>query len=213
MTVRRQALLIAALATAFVVAACGGAGATTTPVRPTPTDAGPPSLDRSTFDLSTLDLSSFDLGSFAIPSFVGNEELEALLPDTIGGQPVTKQSVNGQAFIDMGLGAAFEDILADVGATPSDLGVAIGTAGSVEIRAYQIEGQSAEQIFAGLEAAFQAGGAGTVTEIAVGGRTVSQVTTSAETSYAYLSGEVVFIVGGSVTPELLEDAVSQLPAP
>jgi hypothetical protein len=210
MTVHRQALRIAALATALVVAACGGGGATTAPTQATPTEPALPS-----FDMPTFDLGSFDLGSFAIPSFAGDEELEALLPDSIGDQTVTKQSLTGQDFINLGMGgaAAFEDMLGEMGASIDDLSVAIGSSGTLVLFAYQVEGQSAEQVFDGLEAAFQAGGAGTVSEINVGGRTVIQVTTPAETTYIYLASDVVFIIGGTVTPELLDDAVSQLPAP
>jgi len=210
MTVKRQGVRIAALATALVVAACGGGGPTTAPTQATPTEAAPPSIDRSTFDLG-----SFGIPSFEIPSFAGDEELEALLPDSILGQTVIKQSLTGQDFINLGMGgaAAFEDMLGEMGASIDDLSVAIGSAGALVLFAYQVEGQPAEQVFQGLEAAFQAGGAGTVSEITVGGRTVIQVTTPTETTYIYLSRGVVFIIGGTVTPELLEDAVSQLPAP
>lgn len=209
MTVKRQGLRIAALATAFVVAACGGGGPTTAPTA-TSTEPALPSLDRATFDLG-----SFALPSFEIPSFAGDEELEALLPDSIGGQAVIKQSLTGQDFINLGMGgaAAFEDMLGEMGASIDDLSVAIGSSGALVLFAYQVEGQPAEQVFEGLEAAFQAGGAGTVSEITLGGRTVIQVTTPTETTYIYLSSGVVFIIGGTVTPELLEDAVSQLPAP
>ena len=210
MTFRRPALRLCALATAFVVVACGGGGPTTAPTLATPTDPPLP-----TFDLPTFDLGSFEIPSFEIPSFAGDEELEALLPDAIGGQAVVKQSLTGQDFISLGMGgaAALEDMLGEMGASIGDLSVAIGSAGTLILFAYQVEGQSAEQVFAGLEAAFLAGGAGTVTETDVDGRTVIQVTTPTETTYIYLAGDVVFIIGGTVTPELLEDAVSQLPAP
>jgi hypothetical protein len=213
MTVKRSALRIAALAFALAstlaVGACGGSGATTAPTQATPTDPGLPSIDVPTFDLS-----SFSLPSFEIPSFAGDEELEALLPDSIGDQTVIKQSLTGQDFINLGFGsaAALEDMLGEMGASIEDLSVAIGSAGTLVLFAYQVEGQSADQVFDGLEAAFQAGGGGTVTEIAVGGRSVIQVTTPTETTYIYLADDVVFIIGGSVTPELLQDAVSQLPA-
>ena len=80
MTFRRLAPRLAALATALVVAACGGSGATTAPTQAAPTDAGLPSIEIPTFDLGTFALPSFDL-----PSFSGDAELEALLPDSIGG--------------------------------------------------------------------------------------------------------------------------------
>jgi hypothetical protein len=210
MTFKRLAIRLCALATALVLAACGGTAATTAPTQPAPTEPPLPSIDMPTFDLG-----SFALPSFEIPSFAGDDELEAMLPDSIGGQTVIKQSLTGRDFINLGFGsaAALEDTLGEMGASIDDLSVAIGNAGTVVLFAYQVKGQSAEQVFDGLEAAFQAGGAGTVSEISVGGRNVIQVTTPAETTYIYLANGVVFIIGGSVTPELLADAVSQLPAP
>lgn len=210
MTLDRRTLHAAAIAIAFVVAACGSGGPTTAPAQATPTEPALPS-----FDMPTFDLGSFGIPSFEIPSFAGDEELEGLLPDSVGGQTVIKQSLTGQDFISLGMGgaAALEDMLGDMGASIDDLSVAIGSAGTLVLFAYQVEGQSADQIFAGLEAAFQAGGAGTVSEIGVGGRPVIQVTTPTETTYIYIASDVVFIIGGGVTPELLADAVAQLPAP
>jgi hypothetical protein len=213
MTSKRQGVRIAALATALVVAACGGGGPTTAPTQATPTEPGLPSPERETFDRG-----SFGIPSFEIPSFAGDEELEALLPDTIGDQVVVKLSMSGPELVNLGaFGAeALEDMVGEMGVSIDDLGVAIGSAtsgtGTIVVFAYQIEGRSAEETFDGLEAALQAGGGGTITEISVGGRTVRQVTTPTETTYIYLADDVVFNIGGSVTPELLEDAVSQLPA-
>ena len=210
MTFIRPALRLAALATAFVVAACGGAGPTTAPTQATPTEPSLPSVEVPTFDLG-----SFAIPSFELPSFSGDEELEALLPDSVGGQTVIKQSLTGQDFINLGMGgaAALEDMLGEMGASIDDLSVAIGSAGTLVLFAYRVEGQSADQVFDGLEAAFQAGGGGSVSEITVGGRNVIQVTTATETTYIYLASGVVFIIGGTVTQDLLADAVSQLPAP
>ena len=210
MTVNRLAIRLCALATAFALAACGGTAATTVPTQPTPTDPG-----LASFEMPTFDLGSFALPSFEIPSFDRDEELEAMLPDSIGGQTVIKQSLTGEAFVGLGMpgAATLEDTLGDMGASIDDLSVAIGGTGTVVLFAYQVDGQSAEQVFAGLEAAFQAGGAGTVSDVTVGGRPVVQVTTPTETTYIYLARGVVFIIGGSVTPEQLVDAVAQLPAP
>lgn len=207
MTFRRLAPRLAALATALVVAACGGSGATTVPTQASPTDAGLPSIEIPTFDLGTFALPSFDL-----PSFSGDAELEALLPDSIGGAAVVKQSFTGQDFITRGIGgaAALKDMLGEMGVSIDSLSVAIGSAGTLVLIAYRVEGRSAEQVFSGLEDAFQAGGGGTISETTVGGRTVIQVTSLAETTYIYLADEVVFIVGGG-TPALLEDAIKQLP--
>ena len=211
MTFRRLAPRAIALATAILVAACGSSGPTGAPSAAAPTDAALPSFDVPTFDLGT-----FAIPSFAIPSFGSDDELEALLPETIGGNVVVKVSMTGQGIMSLPGGAAIEDQLDDLGATADDVSVAVGTAagatGAVVVFAYRIEGVSAEQVFQGLEAAMQAGQGGEVTKTTVAGRSVTQVTSAGETTYIYLASDVVFIVGGQLTPALLQDAISQLPA-
>lgn len=212
MTFNRLVPGLVALATVLVVAACGGPGATTAPTQAAPTDAGPSSIVVPTFDLS-----SFALPSFVAPSFTGDEELEGLLPDSIGGAPVTKSSLSGQAFINLGMGSAMalEPMLDEMDATIDDLSVAIGSAGSgpdtVVVFAYRIDGVSADRIFEGLQQAVPSGGGGNITERTVAGRPVTEVAVAGETTYIYLADDIVFVIGGTVTPELLEDVVMQLP--
>ena len=212
MTFNRLPPRLATLATALVLAACGGSGTTTAPARATPTDAA------SLIVVPTFDLSSLTLPSFALPSFTGDEELEGLLPDTIGGQAVIKQSMSGSAFIGVGMGgaAALEEMLAELDATIDDLSVAIGSAGTgpatITVFAYQIDGVSADRIFQGLQQAVPSGGGDTMHQRTVAGRTVTEVGVAGETTWIYLAGDVVFIIGGTLTPELLEDVVTQLPS-
>ena len=91
-----------------------------------------------------------------------------MLPDSIGGQPVTRMSLSGADFLALGMGGgeALEPMLGELGASVEDLSVAFGSAGTAVVIAYQIDGVPAEQVFSGLEAAFQAGGGGSVTPIA-----------------------------------------------
>jgi hypothetical protein len=212
MTLRRSALNAVALVAALVVAACGGTSPSTAPtIEPGPTDDG----SQPTFAMPSLDLGSFAIPSFALPSFNSDAELEAMLPDTIGGQTVVKQSLSGQDFINLGMGGgdALEPLLNELGATVDDLSVAIGSAGQVVVFAYRIQGVPADRIFQGLEAAMEAGGAGgEVSQQTIAGRQVTVVTTPTETTYIYLKDDVVFIVGGALSPEILEDAISQLPS-
>jgi hypothetical protein len=211
MTVPRLALSAVALAAGLVVAACGSSGPASTQSGLGPTAPVEPSIEVPTFDLGT-----FVPPSFAIPSFGSDEELEALLPDTIGGSIVIKTSMTGQGIMNLPAGAALEEQLGALGATVDDVSVAIGSTGSgptaIVLFAYRIEGVSADQIFAGLEQAMQAGQGGDVTQTTVAGRPVTQVASGGQTTYIYLAGDTVFIVGGQLTPELLEDAISQLPA-
>lgn len=96
MTFHRPAPWLVAFAAAFTLVACGGSGASTAPSQAAPT-AGP-----TTIVIPTFDLSSLELPSFAAPSLTGDEELEALLPDTIGDELVTKSSLSGEEFISLG---------------------------------------------------------------------------------------------------------------
>jgi hypothetical protein len=211
MTFNRLAPCLVVLATALVVAACGGSSSSAAPSQPTPT-AGP-----TTIVVPTFDRRSFALPSFVVPSFTGDEELEALLPDTIGGEVVIKQSMTGSAFISVGTGgaAALEDMLAELDASIDDLSVAIGSAGmgpaAITVIAYQIAGVSSDRIFEGLQEALPSAGGGMTSQRTVAGRTVTEVAVGGETTYIYLASDVVFIIGGAVTPALVEDVVTQLP--
>ena len=210
MTVRRLAPVLALLCSALLVVAACDAG------RPAATTALPTQAPSETDDLPfpTFDLSSFDFGSFALPSFSTDPELEALLPDELGGVTVLKQSVSGTTFLATGMAgaAALEALLEGLGKSADDLSVGFGTTTAVTIFAYRIDGLPAEQLFAGFETALAAAPTVTVADATVGGRSVKVVTSPTETTYVYLGGDAVFIIGGAVTPTLLEEAVLKLPA-
>ena len=94
--------------------------------------------------------------------------------------------------------------------------MAIGSAGTgvdaVTVFAYQIDGVSGGPDLRRAPAGVPSGGGGSITHATVAGRTVTEVAAASETTYIYLAGDVVFILGGALTAERLEDAVSQLPA-
>lgn len=208
MTFRTVALGTAALATVAVAAGCGGGAPSVAPTVAAPTVV-PMTLEVPSFDLNT-----YAPPSFALPSVHGDADLEALLPDAIGGQVVVKQSLRGEAILRSGFagGAPLQAMLDDVGASIDDVSVAIGAAGtSVIVLAYQIDGVSAERTFEGLLEPLASGGSGEMQQVAVGDRTVTKIDVNGETTYIYLAGDVVFIIGGTVTGTELEDAVSQLP--
>ncbi len=210
MTVRRLMPILALLGAALIVVAACDAG------RPAATTAPPSAAPTETDDLAfpTFDLSSFDLGSFALPSLSTDPELEALLPDQLGGLTVRKQSVSGTTFLATGMAgaAALKALLAALAKSPDDLSVGFGTTTAVTIFAYRIDGLPAEQLFAGFETALAAAPSVTLADASVGGRTVKVVTSPTETTYAYLGGDAVFINGGALTPALLEATVIKLPA-
>lgn len=210
MTARRLAPVLAFLGAALLVIAACDAG------RPAATTAPPSEAPQETDELPfpTFDLSSFDFGSFALPSFSTDPDLEAMLPDQLGGATVRKQSVTGATFLATGMAgvAALRQLLEDLGKSPDDLSVGFGTTTAVTIIAYRIDGIPAEELFAGFEEALASAPSATLTDQTVGGRNVKVVTSPTETTYVYFGGDVVFIIGGTVTPALLEEAVLQLPS-
>lgn len=211
MTSRRLAPALAFLGAALLVfAACGPGG----PAATTGSVATGPPLETDDLPFPSFDLGSFDLGSFSLPSFSSDPELEAMLPDQLGGVTVRKQSLTGATFLATGMAgaAAIEALLGDLGKSPEDLSVAFGTTAAVTIFAYRIAGLPSDQLLAGLEAALPTGQGITVTDTTVRGRSVKQVVSPTETTYVYLGGDVVFIIGGAVTPALLEETVLQLPS-
>jgi hypothetical protein len=203
LTARAGALLAGTL----VLAACGGGAATTAPTTAAAATQAP---------AMTLPPLPSGLGSFAIPSFNQDRELEGLLPDTLGGAPVTKLSMTGDTMLAAGGSPELAAVLQQFNKAPSDLSVAIGgtTSGTgVGLFAYRIKGVDANQFFQTFLTAAQAEDPGmTVTDMTLAGKAVKKVVTSDETLYLYASGDVLFAVGGENAPEaLLTEALAALP--
>ena len=206
MTARRAATGFALLAGAtLLVAACGSSAASTAPTgaAATPTQAS------STGAAPSLGLPGF---SFVLPSFTADADLEALFPDSIGGQPLTVRSMSGTDFLSMG--TASKDVqtaLQQLGKSPSDLSVGFGSTSAVTIFAFRIQGVPASQ-FLGKYLGSTAAGA-TVTDAFYGSKSVKKVVTGGQAVYIYLSGDILWTVGGTttLTDALLNEAFSKLP--
>jgi hypothetical protein len=207
-----------ATAIAITVAACGpassgptaGAPVTNPPSTQVPVATGPASTD-------PFGLPSFALPSFALPSFSRDEDLEALLPDELDGQPLQKISMTGDSFIGAG-GTGSEEldaVLRAAGKTPADLSVAFAGTETVTLIAYRIQGVPAETFFESFLAAAQADSEVSVSTVSLGGKSVRKlVSTDAEvgTVYVYTKDDVLYLVGGEAVPDdLLEEAFSKLP--
>jgi hypothetical protein len=104
-----RAALAATLLLAFAIAACGsGASAS-----PTPTATVEPSEPAASGAEPSL------------PSEAG--DLEALIPDTVGGVTLQKLSMRGNEFANSGSASAeAEEFLNNLGVSPDDVSVAIG---------------------------------------------------------------------------------------
>lgn len=112
-----RAALAAILLLAFAAAACSGGGASASPT-PSPTPSVPVSDEPSAASSS----------EGAVPSLPsGAEDLEALIPDTIGGVALQKLSMRGNEFANSGgASAEAEEFLRTLGVSPEDVSVAIG---------------------------------------------------------------------------------------
>jgi len=115
-----RAALAAILLLALAAAACSSGGASASP---TPS-ASDPSVEPSIASSSEGALPS-------LPS--GAEDLEALIPDTIGGVALQKLSMRGNEFANSGgASAEAEEFLRTLGVSPEDVSVAIGFGLSTE---------------------------------------------------------------------------------
>lgn len=200
----------ALLAAAVALAACGPSSATTAPTQAAIATEPPAATQAPVTTLPPLP-SVGALPSVDLPS--EDQELEDMLPDTVGTTPVSKLSMTGESLIAAGGQEALESVLGQFNKQPSDLGVAIGGAGNVGLFAYRIKGVDATQFFQSFVAAAQGEDpAVTVTDETLGGKSVKKVVTSDETLYIYAKGDVLFGVSGSGATEAeLAEAIALLP--
>jgi hypothetical protein len=187
---RTLSLVIAAIATIAVAAACDGkpAGAASTVASPgasvsvsAPSASAPPGAGSG-------------LPSFALPS--GAKDLEALLPDTLCGTPAVKFSMSGADFA-ANADEEFTKTLSDLGKSPSDVSfAAAGSAGGdCGAGIFRINGADQTRLQEVFLDASQSDGA-TYTAGNVGGRSVFVITTPGDDGkqYVYFKGDAVLFV-------------------
>jgi hypothetical protein len=188
-----RALAIGAAA-AFAVAACGGPTASTTPTQ-APATVAP---------VATLPASSGLPGfSFELPSV--DKELEGLLPDDIGGEPVTKASVTGDTLLQNGAGGdEFQKVLTALGKAPSDLTAALGGNSKAFVIAFKIKDVPASQFFDQFVQLANQGSTSQLSDVTLGGKQVKKFTDASGTAtYLYLVGDTII----TVSPIVPDDAV------
>lgn len=202
-TVSTTARFATLMATAALVVACSSSaspGPTATPVDTTAATPAPASTGAE----PTLDLSSFQ----------ADANLEALLPDSLGGIALTKLSIAGTTFLASGSPETkpFTDLLTALGKTPADVSLALGSNDAMTVVAYQIKGVDAGTFMSALIAAFTKDQGTTITDVNISGKAVTKIVPpSGDTNYAYPSGDVMFIVAGSAqTDALVAEAFAKL---
>jgi len=202
---RFRASAFAGLLTVVLVACSSGSGASTPTPSPTPTPVPTPSA-----------AASGALPSFNLPS--NAKELEALLPDTLGGAKLTKASMKGSDFVNSSssnpelkawldsLGKSLDDVSAAFGF------VASGTSGSF-IFAFRVQGVDHSKLMDEfIKTSNTSGTAMTFTSANVGGKNVQKATDTSQNATIYLYGtaDLLFLVETN-DPAIAQEAISHLP--
>ena len=210
---RISILLVVLLA--FVVAACsseGGASTAASPseaatptVEPTP-EATPESSEAAMPGASGMAIPSFNLD--------GDPELAGRFPETVGGQPLMVQSLDGQTFAaNAGGDPTFDAFLDSVGAELTDVSVAFGGVMSGEspltVGAFRVQGASEDDLEREFIAASEeAGDVTDVEQASIGGKDVwTSVDPSGETdtqAFIYTKDDTLYFFTGP------EDQVAEI---
>ena len=204
---KRPAIAAFAGLLTVVLAACSSSGGATPSPTPSPTPVPTPSAGAS---------ASGALPSFNLPS--NAKELEALLPDTLGGAKVTKASMKGSDFVNSSSSnAELKAWLDSVGKSLNDVSaafgfVASGTSSSA-VFAFRVAGvDNGKLIDEFKKSSDTSGPAMTWTSANVGGKNVQKATDSSQnaTVYLYGSADLMFIVETN-DPAIAQEALSHLP--
>jgi hypothetical protein len=211
----RAAGLIAA--GALLIAACGSNGATTAPTTGAASTA-PTTAPVSVAPVPTEVAAASDaLPSFDLSSFHGDQDLESMIPTTVGGQTLTTLSMTGDQFLGDGSSSPqLAGALTALGKTPADLSVAFAGSTKITIVAFRVQGVPASTLFDAFKSA--ASGNYTATSVSYGGKNVTKVEPGDDTiSFIYLKDDTMFLVGspgsGATAPsdDLLNEAFQKLP--
>jgi hypothetical protein len=196
----------------LVIAAAAGACGTSAGPTTAPTPSSAPSAAPAT--LPTLPTEA-PLPTFAVPSFVGDEELEAMFPADIAGEPLTVVSIAGTELPQTLGGQQLMDVLEALHKTPADLSVAFTGTSNVTIQAFRVKGVPATKILPAIVAVYQQGSGSISSQATFAGKSVTKFTPTSGSDpavYLYLAGDTVFTVGGAnATDALLTEVFSKLP--
>ena len=201
------------------------ATASPTPVAPT---AAPPTATAAAATPPTVGETAEPLES----TFHGAVDLEALIPDEVDGIPIETQSLTGQQYVDAFSGgnpevlADLNDFLGGLGRSIDDVSAAFGSGfgetDHVNISATRAAGadptallDGAVQLAIASAPEFNSGMSATATEMTLGGKNVTLVTTVLGSmvyseQYYYGYGDVLFVVNGG-SEEIIASALSRLP--
>ncbi len=216
---RRSRLAAAAALVALAVAACGstsnsaGPSASAAPAASTGASTSPvPSGGASAPPVETADPNATPL-----PTFTRVPELEALLPKTFDGKPMTVTSLSGTDVLASGRDAdikALATLLQATGGQPSDYGFAYSVVpGSSVVGVFRVKGAAPEKIRDSLidQGKTATGGAYVIDSGTIGGKkvTIFRVNQGGTdySTYYWPKGDVLFYAQ-TVDPKVAESFFS-----
>lgn len=202
---------------ALVLVACTdsqGASPTTTASAASGDDSDDATPEPDTSESEAAALPSFDLPGSA-------PELEALLPDEIGGTETVKLSMSGAELMadqeESGVDPEFIAFLERLGAQPEDISIAFAfsfteAGDSAGIAAFRVAGANSDELERELMATMETEGEVVDWQSAsIAGKdvqTASDPDTEGNTIYVYTAGDIVFFI---TTPD--EEAAAELLEP
>ena len=201
------AAALSILFVAVVAAACSSSSPT---AAPSPTIAPSPTTTTAPATAATTPNTPDDVSYHSAP------ELEALLPDSLGGFRLEKGSQVGSDLRDPG--RPFTDMLANLGRTLSDFRVASAYARDLkaEVGMWRIDGANEKDLVPEFIKAVQASSTTplVVGEMTVGGRQVTRIGEAGQLTkgpiYVYLKDGLLIFVE-TTEPTLAEEALGKLP--
>jgi hypothetical protein len=185
-------------------------------------DEASPSEAASESESAEASASEIAIPSIELPSSA--PELEAVLPDEVGGVQLQKLSMQGAEFMQGGQAdEEFLDFLDRLGAEPDDVSVALAfgfdvnapESGGVSLFAFRVAGADTDKLTDELKTSLESeGDAADWSESNVGGKDVLVGESTDEDSpgqvYLYGVGDIVFFIGTTSQDDAVE-VLSQLP--
>ena len=200
----------------LVLAACGGGSS------PSPSAAGPTgSAGASPSEEATTEPTGGESSGPALPSLPSEAaDLEALIPDEVGGLVLQKASMQGSEFLSSGESdAATQKFLEDLGVDPEDVAVAFGFGfsadGTVAVFVFRADGADTDRLVSVFKEATDSDRESPLAweSTSVGGKDVERAVdpeSGNAIDYLYARDDVLFLVTASAE-DVATEALEKLP--
>jgi hypothetical protein len=203
--VSRFLTIVLTAITGIALVACGSAAS-----------SGEPSSEASQAAASQAEASGGALPSFTAGAVA---DLEDLIPDTVGGLTINKQSLQGSEFLTApGSDPAAVKFVEDLGVSPSDISIATGSGNNADYTKFvfvfviRASGADSDRLVSAFETASSTDGSSPLSwsDTTVAGKSVETAEAGGGANYIYAKGDVMFWVVAS-DAALAEQFIGLLP--